>query len=86
MSATLMELSHLGLRSALEFFSAVAEALQWILAKKASKICSTTSMTLYLFPSQGKSLLLINTFCSLRSSPRTLKLEGPATCLTFLGI
>ena len=43
--------------------------------KGASKICFTTSMTSYLFPSQGKSLLLINTSCSLGSSPRTLKIR-----------
>ena len=67
----------LGLRSALEIFSAVADALQWILTKRTSKICFTTSMTSYLFPSQGKLLLLllINTFCSLWSSPRTLKIR-----------
>ena len=37
MSATLMELSHLGLCSALEFFSAVADALQWFLEKRHQK-------------------------------------------------
>ena len=40
-----------GLRSAPKIFTAVADALQWILSNKGIKIYSTTLMILYLYPS-----------------------------------
>ena len=51
-----------GLRSAPKIFSAVADALQWILTNKGFKICFTTLTTSYLYASQGKTLLLTNRF------------------------
>jgi len=80
-----------GLCSAPKIFSAVADALQWILVKKG-----ITNLLHYLddFIFVSKSLdeakrnmlTLVSTFTSLGVPLEPSKLEGPANCMTFLGI
>ena len=80
-----------GLRSAPKIFSAVADAIQWILVQKG-----ITNLLHYLddFIFASKSLdeakqrrtTLVSTFTSLGIPLEPSKLEGPMRCLTFLGI
>ena len=80
-----------GLRSAPKIFSAVADAIQWILVQKG-----ITNLLHYLddFIFVSKSLdeakqrreTLVSTFASLGIPLEPSKLEGPTRCLTFLGI
>ena len=78
-----------GLRSPPKIFTAVADALQWILSNKGIKIYSTTLMILYLYLSLRRMPWPISkfyTFSKLGVPLEPSKLEGPATCLSFLGI
>ena len=80
-----------GLRSAPKLFSAVADALHWILHKKGIKkslhylddfilVVANCQMAL-----RQKDILLA-TFEELKVPIEQSKLEGPSTCLSFLGI
>ena len=79
-----------GLRSAPKNFSAVADALQWILVQKGLTILHYLDDFILVSDSFKKAdaqkQLLIDTFKTLGVPLETSKLEGPATCLTFLGI
>ena len=80
-----------GLCSAPKIFSAVADTLHWILVQKG-----INNLLHYLddFIFIAKSLdeakknmqVIVTTFASLGVPLETSKLEGPAHCLTFLGI
>ena len=80
-----------GLRSAPKIFSAIADAAQWIMIKKG-----LTSLLHYLddfilvAPSESAAReskqILLSTWELLGIPSEPSKLEGPATCLTFLGI
>ena len=79
-----------GLRSAPMIFSAVADAIQWILVQKGLKILHYLDDFILVSGSFEEAdlqkQLLIDTFKTLGVPLETSKLEGPATCLTFLGI
>ena len=79
-----------GLRSAPIIFSAVADAIQWILVQKGLKILHYLDDFIFVSGSfeeaNSQKQLLIDTFKALGVPLETSKLEGPATCLTFLGI
>ena len=80
-----------GLRSAPKIFSAVADALQWIVVNKGVR-----NLPHYLdgFIFVSKSLeeasinkqILVDTFNHFGVPLELSKLEGPVTCLTFLEI
>ena len=81
-----------GLWSAPKIFTAVADALKWIVK------CEGVSLVIhylddFLLASSPGSLqcpcdlnTLLSSFSRLGVSVATQKLEGPTTCLTFLGI
>ena len=80
-----------GLQSAPKLFSAVADALHWILHKKGIKkslhylddfilVVGNCQMAV-----RQKDILLA-TFEKLKVPIEQSKLEGPSTCLSFLGI
>ena len=80
-----------GLRSAPKIFSAVADALHWILSNKGLKnllhylddfifVCKSGE------DASANKQILLDTFTLLGVPLEPSKLEGPATCLTFLGI
>ena len=80
-----------GLRSAPKNFSAVADVLLWILNKRGIAkglhylddfVLVARDMNAALRQKQ----VLLSTFESLQVPIESSKLEGPATCLTFLGI
>ena len=80
-----------GLRSAPKIFSAVADALLWILTKKGITkglhylddfVLVTGSREAALRQKQA----MLSTFENLQVPIEQSKLEGPDTCLTFLGI
>lgn len=80
-----------GLRSAPKIFSAVADALQWILTNKG--IWNLLHyLDDFIFVSKSEEVafankhILLDTFTHLGVLLEPSKLEGPATCLTFLGI
>ena len=80
-----------GLRSAPKIFSAVADALQWILTKKGVKnllryLDDFIFVTKSLEEAIASKQILVDTFNLLGVSLEPSKLEGPTTCLTFLGI
>jgi len=80
-----------GLHSAPKIFSAVADGLQWILVQK-----SVTHLLHYLDDfilvaasvdqAMTQKSTLISNFHRLRVPLELSKMEGPSTCLTFLGI
>ena len=80
-----------GLRSAPKIFSAVADAAQWIL-KKEGVNSSLHYLDDYIFVASDQSsamaqkCTLINTFTRLGIPLEQSKLEGPSSCLSFLGI
>ena len=80
-----------GLRSAPKIFTAVADALQWILANKGIKNL-LHYLDDFIFVSKSKEdamankQILLHTFSELGVPLEPSKLEGPATCLSFLGI
>jgi hypothetical protein len=79
-----------GLRSAPKIFSAIADALQWILTQHGSPT-SIHYLDDYLFieppGSQGKALATVTPLLQALGVPTAPnKMEGPSTRLTFLGI
>ena len=80
-----------GLRSAPKIFSAVADAIQWILAVKGITHSLQYLDDYIMVPNSiDKALvqrdILTSTFESLGVPLEYSKLEGPSSCLTFLGI
>ena len=80
-----------GLRSAPKIFSAVADAVQWILYNKGIQkglhylddfILVAESLQL----AEKQKNILLSMFRKLNIPMEESKLEGPSTCLTFLGI
>ena len=80
-----------GLRSAPKLFSAVADALQWILHKKGIEkglhylddfIIAAGS----LHRAVHQKEIFLKSFGELKVPIEQSKLEGPSTCLSFLGI
>ena len=80
-----------GLRSAPKIFSAVADALLWILNKKGiTKGLHYLDDFILVAKDKGvaqkQKQALLSTFKNLEVPIEQSKLEGPDTCLTFLGI
>ena len=80
-----------GLRSAPKIFTAVADALQWILIKQGVKIVlhyldDFILVAGSLVEANCQKDILISTCNALGVPLEPSKLEGPATCLQFLGI
>ena len=80
-----------GLRSTPKIFSAVADALQWILVQKGINnllyyLDDFIFVTKSLEEAKRNMQTLISTFTSLGVPLEPSKLEGPVNCLTFLGI
>ena len=80
-----------GLRSAPKIFSALADAIQWILHSKGiqNSLHYLDDFVLVTKDQSSATLqkeLLVATFQSLGVPIEESKLEGPTTCLTFLGI
>ena len=80
-----------GLRSAPKIFSAVADALLWILTKKGiTKGLHYLDDFVLVAGSREEALrqkqAMLSTFENLQVPIEQSKLEGPDTCLTFLGI
>ena len=71
-------------------FSAVADSIQWILFQKGLKILHYLDDFIFVSGSfeeaDYQKQLLIDTFKTWGVPLETSKLEGPVTCLTFLGI
>ena len=80
-----------GLRSAPKIFTAVADALQWILSIKGVKNLLHYLYD-FIFVSKSKEdamankQILLHNFSKLEVPLEPSKLEGPVTCLSFLGI
>ena len=79
-----------GLRSAPKIFSAVADALQWILSQNGAPTC-IHYLADFLFvespSSRPKTLATVTPLLeALRVPTAPSKIEGPSTVLTFLGI
>ena len=80
-----------GLRSAPKLFSAVADALQWILHKKGIAK-SLHYLDDYVIVAgnrrraEQQKATILATFAKLKVPIKQSKLEGPATCLSFLNI
>ena len=80
-----------GLRSAPKIFSAVADAIQFILTKKGIHNC-LHYLDDYILVTSSKSegeqqkQMLCSVFNKLKVPLQISKLEGPATCLSFLGL
>lgn len=80
-----------GLRSAPKIFSAVADGLQWILTQRGiSNLLHYLDDFIFVAPSVEQAVshkfTLISSFQHLGVPLEPSKLEGPSTCLTFLGI
>ena len=80
-----------GLRSAPKIFTAVADALQWILIQKGVKIVlhyldDFILVSGSLVEASYQKNILISTCRALGVPLEPSKLEGPTTCLQFLGI
>ena len=80
-----------GLRSAPKLFSAVADALHWILHKKGIKKSLHYLDDFILVVGNHQMAvrqkdILLGTFEELKVPIEQSKLEGPSTCLSFLGI
>ena len=80
-----------GLRSAPKIFSAVADALQWILVHKGIKnilhyLDDFILVAGSLAEANAQKEILVSTCNALGVPLEPTKLEGPSTCLTFLGI
>ena len=67
----------------------VTYAIQWKLVQKAFNILHYSGDFIFVSVSfeeaDSQKQLLINTFKTLGVPLETLKLEGPTTCITFLG-
>ena len=80
-----------GLRSAPKLFSAVADALQWILHKKdIEKGLHYLDDFILVAGSRHRAVhqkeIILKSFEELKVHIEQSKLEGPSTCLSFLGI
>ena len=80
-----------GLRSAPKIFSAVADALQWILVQKGvNNLLHYLDDFIFVSKSSDEAKrkmgTLVSTFASLGVPLEPTKLEGAANCMTFLGI
>ena len=80
-----------GLRSTPKIFSAVADGLQWILGQKGiTHLLHYLDDFVFVAASMGDASTqkdtLITTYTQLGIPLEMSKLEGPSTCLTFLGI
>ena len=81
-----------GLCSALKIFNAVADALEWYLHQRGvEQVHHYLDDFIVIGPQSSdqcqKSLSLVDEVCSTLYVPLAAqKHEGPATCLTFLGI
>ena len=80
-----------GLRSAPKIFSAVADAIQFVLTKKGIHNCLHYVDDYILVASsklkvEEQKQMLCSVFNKLKIPLETSKLEGPATHLSFLGI
>ena len=80
-----------GLRSAPKLFSAVAGALQWILHKKGiEKGLHYLGDFILVVGSRHRAVhqkeIILKSFEELKVPIEQSKLEGPSTCLSFLGI
>ena len=80
-----------GLRSAPKIFSAVADALQCIVVNKGMRnllhyLNDFIFVSELLEEAYTNKQILVDTFNNLGVPLELSKLEGPATCLTFLGI
>ena len=80
-----------GLRSAPKIFSAVADGLQWILTQRGiTNLLHYLDDFVFVAASVDQAVshksILVSSFQQLGVPLETSKLEGPTTCLTFLGI
>ena len=80
-----------GLRSAPKIFSAVADALQWMLSQRGiTNLLHYLDDFIFVAASVDQAVsqksILIDSFQHLGVPLEPSKLEGPTTCLTFLGI
>ena len=80
-----------GLQSAPKIFSALADALQWILVHKGiTHPLHYLDDFIFVAATQAEALrqkdILVSTCSQLGIPLEMSKLEGPATCLTFMGI
>jgi len=80
-----------GLRSAPKIFSAVADAAQWILKKEGVNrslhyLDDYVLVAGSISSAMAQKRILINTFTRLGIPLEESKLEGPSSCLSFLGI
>ena len=81
-----------GLRSAAKVFNAVADALEWCIAKAGVEILYHYLDDFVILGSPeseqcGEHLLLLQQVCGQLGVPLAPeKQEGPSTCITFLGI
>ena len=81
-----------GLRSAPKIFTAVADALEWIVRARGVKNIDHYLDDFITFGAAGgnecsRALQIICSTCAELGVPLAMeKLEGPSTCLTFLGI
>jgi len=80
-----------GLRSTPKLFTAVADAIQWILCKKGINeglhyLDDFILVADDLHTAECQRDTLFSSFAKLRVPIEQSKLEGPSTCLSFLGI
>ena len=80
-----------GLRSAPKIFSAVADALQWVVVNKGVRnllhyLDDFIFVSDSLEEASTNKQILVDTFNHLGVPLELSKVEGPAMCLTFLGI
>lgn len=80
-----------GLRSAPKIFTALADGVQWVLGRHGiSRSLHYLDDFVFVADSQAEAerqkQTLVSVFGSLGVPLETSKLEGPSTCLTFLGI
>ena len=79
-----------GLRSAPKIFTAITDAAEWILKERGVQFClHYLDDYLIIGPNQEQCArdlrIVLSTFAELGLPVAKSKLEGPATCLTFLG-
>ena len=88
---TLTECSPLGSAQPPKIFSAVADVIQWMLSQRGiTNLLHYLDDFIFVAASVDQAVLqksiLIDSFQRLGVSLEPSKLEGPSTCLTFLGI
>ena len=80
-----------GLRSAPKIFTAVADAAEWIVKRRGVHFCLHYLDDFLIVAPDLETCardmtIMLNTFADLGLPVAENKLEGPGTCLTFLGI